>query len=60
MMIEHTQLNESPRDRLLRFAREEMIRFERREQQLRRADKIDQARKLGLPVEFGVEPELQH
>jgi hypothetical protein len=46
-----TERTQSPRDRLLEAAKEELTNFERRENEFRKKDRQERAAELRLPLE---------
>ena len=49
IMTGHSNLAETPRDRFLKAARQELAEFERREQKFREVDRKERAEKFQLP-----------
>jgi hypothetical protein len=50
-MTGHTRLAATPRDRFLKAAQKELIAFERREREFRKAEREERAAKLQLPLD---------
>jgi hypothetical protein len=55
-MTGHTSLVITPRDRFLAAAQQELIAFEQKEQEFRKQDRLERAKKLQLPVEVNTKP----
>jgi hypothetical protein len=48
--MEHTQIAETPKDRFVRAAQNEMTKFERQEIEFRKKDREERAARLRIPL----------